>query len=124
MSTGVICNLIKALTSPTSTPSPFTAFPNSLVPKQDIDASLFNQLSKVEDLDLSKNRILSFPSGVILPALKKLDLSDNTISQLKFLKNFSNLESLLLTANPLQENDKYLAVYLLPKVREAGGMLS
>ena len=110
--------------SPTSTPSPFTAFPNSLVPKQDIDASLFNQLSKVEDLDLSKNRILSFPSGVILPALKKLDLSDNTISQLKFLKNFSNLESLLLTANPLQENDKYLAVYLLPKVREAGGMLS
>lgn len=85
---------------------------------KDIDASLFNQLSKVEDLDLSKNRILSFPSGVILPALKKLDLSDNTISQLKFLKNFSNLESLLLTANPLQENDKYLAVYLLPKLKE------
>ena len=84
---------------------------------QDIDASLFNQLSKLEDLDLSKNRILSFPSGVILPALKKLDLSDNTISQLDFLKNFPNLETVLLAANPLQENDKYLAVYLLPKVR-------
>jgi len=85
---------------------------------KDIDASLFNQLSKLEDLDLSKNRILSFPSGVILPALKKLDLSDNTISQLDFLKNFPNLETVLLAANPLQENDKYLAVYLLPKLTE------
>ena len=53
---------------------------------KDVDTSLFNQLVKLEDLNLSNNRILTFPSGVILPQLKRLDLSDNTISQLHFLK--------------------------------------
>ena len=83
---------------------------------KDVDTSLFNQLVKLEDLNLSQNRISTFPSDLILPKLKRLDLSDNTISQLHFLKNFPHLESVLLTANPLQVSDKYLAVHLLPNL--------
>jgi len=88
---------------------------------KDIDSSLFNQLVKIESLNLSKNRIHEVPSALFLPALKTLDLSDNTISTLKFLANFPSLETLHVSANPLLDADKHLAVFLAPKLTRLDG---
>lgn len=86
----------------------------------ELNSSLFTSLINIKSLDVSGNRLRSL-KGIVLPKLTKLKCEDNMISDVQFLKNFPNLEELHITGNPLMHADRYIAVSILPKLKELDG---
>ncbi|XP_014664896.1 PREDICTED: leucine-rich repeat and WD repeat-containing protein 1-like isoform X2 [Priapulus caudatus] len=82
----------------------------------EIDGSVLQKLTSLQELDVSGNGLSSFPS-VKLDCLKRLNISDNSIADVTFLEAFPNLEELIVAGNPLDFSDCYIAASLLPNLR-------
>ena len=66
-----------------------------------LDGKILQQLTSLEELNLSKNKLskLEIRDFVIVPSLKVLDLSQNQLTCVDGLISFPNLESLVLLEN-------------------------
>lgn len=79
------------------------------------------RLNKLNDLNLSNNKLTSLPMAVLIsfPVLYSLDLSNNHIasvsSQIQSATSYSVLQNLKLTGNNLSEEDRLKLKQLLPK---------
>lgn len=66
-----------------------------------LDSQAIESMTSLQELDVSGNSLSSFPDNFMLGSLKKLNIGDNSISDLTFLSAFPNLEELVVTGNPL-----------------------
>ncbi|XP_065291624.1 leucine-rich repeat and WD repeat-containing protein 1-like isoform X2 [Dermacentor albipictus] len=80
-----------------------------------LDPCCFKGLKNLESLDVSRNSIRDIPN-LDLPKLQCLNVEENLINDLAFLKDYSELTELLVAGNPILSADKNIAVSLLPKL--------
>ncbi|XP_064460732.1 leucine-rich repeat and WD repeat-containing protein 1-like [Ornithodoros turicata] len=85
-----------------------------------LDKGEFQGLENLTELDLSRNALKTVPD-LNLPSLKKLNIEENLIQDVTFLKNYPSLTELLLTGNPILFADRNIAVSLLPKLKLIDG---
>lgn len=85
-----------------------------------IDPSSFERFSNISQLDLSRNALKTVPD-LKLPKLKKLNVEENLIQDLTFLRNYPSLTELLVTGNPILFADRNIAVSLLPNLKLIDG---
>jgi Leucine-rich repeat (LRR) protein len=67
----------------------------------ELSKTVFNKLSNLESLNLSKNSIKTLPDELGLDKLKKLDISENKLDSLEFVSQFPVLEELWIEGNGL-----------------------
>ena len=65
----------------------------------ELSADALSQLQMVDTLDLSLNKLKSFPD-VTLPRVTTLDVSENELVDVNFVTNFPNLQKLYIDGNP------------------------
>ena len=65
----------------------------------ELSAEALSQLQMVDTLDLSLNKLKSFPD-VTLPRVTTLDVSENELVDVNFVTNFPNLQKLYIDGNP------------------------
>ncbi|KAH7960674.1 hypothetical protein HPB49_022179 [Dermacentor silvarum] len=80
-----------------------------------LDPCCFKGLKNLESLDVSRNSLRDIPN-LGLPKLRCLNVEENLINDLAFLKDYSELTELLVAGNPILSADKNIAVSLLPKL--------
>ena len=80
--------------------SPFSLSDHGLT---SIPAYLLQQLPNLEDLDLSKNKLMAIEYDGNLPQVKTLSLASNQLSSTDGMTAFPNLENLNVTDNPTLE---------------------
>lgn len=67
---------------------------------EDLPADILKHLKNLKVLDLSCNKLQAFPE-VTLKTLETLDISENNINSVDFVRNLPNLRQLMLAGNPL-----------------------
>ncbi|CAH1800551.1 unnamed protein product [Owenia fusiformis] len=83
-----------------------------------LDKDLFKQLSNLEDIDLSQNKLTTLPRGLNWKKLQILALEDNELEDIEFVGEFPNLCDLYIEGNDkLRKYGGYIAVYLCPKLQ-------
>lgn len=80
-----------------------------------LDPCCFKGLKNLESLDVSRNSLRDVPS-LGLPKLRCLNVEENLINDLTFLKDYGELTELMVAGNPILSADKNIAVSLLPKL--------
>lgn len=67
----------------------------------ELDSKILQQLTSLEELNLSKNKLskLELRDLTVVPTLKVLDVSQNQLNCIEGLISFPNLESLVLSDN-------------------------
>ena len=67
----------------------------------ELDSKIVQQLTSLEELNLSKNKLskLELRDHTVLPSLKVLDVSQNQLNCVDELISFPSLESLVLSDN-------------------------
>lgn len=80
----------------------------------------FRGLRNLECLDLSGNSLRTVPD-LELPKLQSLNVEENLIQDLTFLKSYPNLTELMVTGNPIVSADRNIAVSLLPELASLDG---
>ncbi|KAM6970043.1 leucine-rich repeat and WD repeat-containing protein 1 [Aplochiton taeniatus] len=89
---------------------------------QDLPVPLLSRMNCLEQLDLSGNRLQELPSGLVLPSLRFLDLTNNEMEDILNLESLTNLEELKIEENVyITVNDNYKLMVLLPKLRIYNG---
>ncbi|KAL3858336.1 hypothetical protein ACJMK2_012930 [Sinanodonta woodiana] len=84
-----------------------------------VDADLFNLLTSLQSLDLSRNNLMDLPEKLCLKKLSTLDLLENQIKSTAFVVHFPKLHRLFLDRNPdLESEDRYIAGVLAPSLKE------
>uniref|UniRef100_A0A8C7QGH9 Leucine-rich repeat and WD repeat-containing protein 1 n=1 Tax=Oncorhynchus mykiss TaxID=8022 RepID=A0A8C7QGH9_ONCMY len=88
----------------------------------DLPVPLLSRLRCLEQLDLSGNRLQEMPSGLVLPSLRSLDLTNNEMEDVTTLDTLTTLEDLRMEDNLyITINDNYKLIILLPKLRFYNG---
>uniref|UniRef100_A0A4W5JVZ7 Leucine-rich repeat and WD repeat-containing protein 1 n=1 Tax=Hucho hucho TaxID=62062 RepID=A0A4W5JVZ7_9TELE len=88
----------------------------------DLPVPLLSRLRCLEQLDLSGNRLQEMPSGLFLPALRSLDLTNNEMEDVTTLATLTTLEDLRTEDNLyVTVSDNYKLMILLPKLRFYNG---
>eukprot|EP00063_Salmo_salar_P077805 XP_014052640.1 PREDICTED: leucine-rich repeat and WD repeat-containing protein 1 [Salmo salar] len=88
----------------------------------DLPVPLLSRLHCLEQLDLSGNRLQEMPSGLFLPSLRSLDLTNNEMEDVTTLDTLTTLEDLRMEDNLyITVNDIYKLMILLPKLRFYNG---
>ncbi|WAR03835.1 LRWD1-like protein [Mya arenaria] len=88
----------------------------------EIDTSLFNELSSLECLDISRNSLTCVPDDLHLPSLRILDIADNKLTSVNFVKRFKKLRELYIEDNKcLRMEDDYIARVLCPSLQTIDG---
>lgn len=80
-----------------------------------LDPCSFKGLKNLQSLDVSRNSLRDVPD-LGLPKLRYLNVEENLINDLTFLKEYSELTELMIAGNPILSADKNIAVSLLPKL--------
>ncbi|XP_077509818.1 leucine-rich repeat and WD repeat-containing protein 1-like [Amblyomma americanum] len=80
-----------------------------------LDPCSFKGLKNLESLDVSRNSLRDFPN-LNLPKLRRLNIEENLVNDLAFLKDYGELTELMVAGNPILSADKNIAVSLLPKL--------
>lgn len=80
-----------------------------------LDPCSFKGLRNLQSLDVSRNSLRDIPD-LGLPRLRCLNVEENLINDLTFLKEYSELTELMIAGNPILSADKNIAVSLLPKL--------
>lgn len=80
-----------------------------------LDPCCFKGLKNLENLDVSRNSLRDIPN-LGLPKLRCLNVEENLINDLAFLKDYGELTELMVAGNPILSADKNIAVSLLPKL--------
>uniref|UniRef100_A0A673W094 Leucine-rich repeat and WD repeat-containing protein 1 n=1 Tax=Salmo trutta TaxID=8032 RepID=A0A673W094_SALTR len=88
----------------------------------DLPVPLLSRLHCLEQLDLSGNKLQEMPSGLFLPSLRSLDLTNNEMEDVTTLDTLTTLEDLRMEDNLyITVNDNYKLMILLPKLRFYNG---
>uniref|UniRef100_A0A8C8IKZ2 Leucine-rich repeat and WD repeat-containing protein 1 n=1 Tax=Oncorhynchus tshawytscha TaxID=74940 RepID=A0A8C8IKZ2_ONCTS len=88
----------------------------------DLPVPLLSRLRCLEQLDLSGNRLQEMPSGLVLPSLRSLDLTNNEMEDVTTLDTLTTLEDLRMEDNLyITVNDNYKLIILLPMLRFYNG---
>ncbi|KAH3891681.1 leucine-rich repeat and WD repeat-containing protein 1-like [Dreissena polymorpha] len=87
----------------------------------EIDVDLFNQLTSLESLDVSQNSLSHIPHNLHLPQLRILDVADNKLTSVDFVKNFRCLTELYIEDNTLIDEDDFIAKVLCPSLKSLDG---
>ena len=66
---------------------------------QRVDGKLLERMPLLEVLNVSDNALKSFPSGLSLPRLHKLDISENEVTSVEFVESLTTLKELHLDGN-------------------------
>lgn len=80
-----------------------------------LDPCNFKGLKNLESLDVSRNSLRDIPN-LNLPKLRRLNIEENLVNDLAFLKDYGELTELMVAGNPIPSADKSIAVSLLPKL--------
>ncbi|XP_064425107.1 leucine-rich repeat and WD repeat-containing protein 1 isoform X2 [Latimeria chalumnae] len=89
---------------------------------KDLDSVLFSQMEKLEELDLSHNRLTVVQKDLGLQNLRVLNLSWNQLEDVSTLKQFQQLTELNYENNLyLTICDNYKMMFLLPNLRLLNG---
>ena len=79
-----------------------------------LDKQVFNQLFRLQKLDVSKNRLNDINALSDCISLSYLDISQNHITSLNGCRQLKNLQYLLINDNPVQD---YSALYKLKNLK-------
>ncbi|XP_041096815.1 leucine-rich repeat and WD repeat-containing protein 1 [Polyodon spathula] len=88
----------------------------------DLDSTLLRRLTSLEELDVSGNLLTELPARLPLPALRRLNCTNNQLEEVTSLKQFRMLEELSIEDNLYMTiSDSYKLMFLLPKLRRLNG---
>lgn len=80
---------------------------------QDLSVALLNELSALEELDLSGNMLQKLPAGLSLPRVRLLNFSNNDMEDVTSLEVLAGLEELRLDDNLYLTVRTILLIYTL-----------
>nr|XP_009859337.1 leucine-rich repeat and WD repeat-containing protein 1-like [Ciona intestinalis] len=80
----------------------------------DLRPDVLNKLSSLVELNLSGNRLTCIPEGIVLKKLQYLDISNNRVASVEWVKRFPGLIDLDIFGNiGLTVDDRYKITFLL-----------